>query len=70
MLGEEDFSPSKSWDWAYLYYVGTVMLGMSEKAFWSCTPRKLHALSEVHIEVNAGGKKGNKQQYGFIDQVI
>lgn len=26
---------------------------MEEKKFWSCTPRKLFALLEVHIEMNS-----------------
>ena len=27
-----------------LYYIGTVVLGMSEPTFWKCTLRKLHAV--------------------------
>lgn len=36
------------WEWDWLYYFGTVLLGMSEAVFWSCTPRKLFTLMDVH----------------------
>ena len=32
------------WDWVYMYYCATVLLGMSEREFWRTTPRKLNAL--------------------------
>jgi uncharacterized phage protein (TIGR02216 family) len=41
------------WDWEQLYYVGTVILKMSEQTFWRCTPRKLFALMAVHVDVNS-----------------
>jgi len=42
---------------------------MSEKAFWLCTPRKLMALSKVHLEVNKTDKKEASTQRGHIDQI-
>ncbi|WP_353928758.1 hypothetical protein [Desulfofundulus kuznetsovii] len=40
-----------------MYYAGTVILGMSEEEFWRCTPRKLHALLEVHARINSPDSK-------------
>lgn len=40
------------WDWSLLYYVGTVILGMTEEEFWKCTPRKLFSLLTIHGEVS------------------
>ncbi|MFU1798211.1 hypothetical protein ACM1RC_30445 [Paenibacillus azoreducens] len=38
------------WDWDRLYYMGTVLFGMSEAVFWRTLPRKLFALSAAHKE--------------------
>ena len=40
----------ESVDWVLLYYVGTVVLNMSEKVFWRSTLRKLHAVFKCHCE--------------------
>ena len=37
-------------DWVLLYYVGTVLLNMSESVFWKSTLRKLHAVFKCHCE--------------------
>lgn len=37
-------------DWVLLYYVGTVVLNMSESVFWKSTLRKLHAVFKCHCE--------------------
>lgn len=59
------------WDWPFLVYVGTKILGMSEAKFWKTTPRKFKALVNVHIKFQEGGKKGSKKSApGYIDQVI
>jgi hypothetical protein len=42
---------------------------MSEKEFWRCSPRKLYALLDVHMEMMIGKKK-KKPKMGFIDQVL
>jgi uncharacterized phage protein (TIGR02216 family) len=42
----------QQWDWPLLYYIGTVILNMTEEEFWKCTPRKLFALLKVQGEVN------------------
>ena len=34
----------QGWDWVWMYYCGTVLLGIEEKEFWRLTPRKLNAL--------------------------
>ena len=46
-------------DWVLLYYVGTVVLKMSEEVFWKSTLRKLHAVFKCHCEhmPKTGGKK-------------
>ncbi|WP_433943462.1 hypothetical protein [Paenibacillus sp. SN-8-1] len=49
---ESKGNEAKGWDWAWLYYVGTVLFGMSETVFWRCTPRKLFALLAMHRKVN------------------
>lgn len=35
-----------------MYYVATVLLRMDEETFWRCTPRKLFALMDCHVEAN------------------
>ena len=40
------------WDWPELYYLGVVVLHMSDKTFWRTTPAKLTALSEAHSVAN------------------
>lgn len=42
-------SNNDQWDWVYMYYCATVLLGMSEQEFWRLTPRKLNALMSKHI---------------------
>lgn len=42
---------------------------MTEGEFWGSTPRKLAALTEVHIELNSGGKKPTAD-IGYVDQVL
>ena len=37
-------------DWVLLYYMGTVVLHMSEEVFWKSTLRKLHAVFKCHCE--------------------
>ena len=37
-------------DWVLLYYVGTVVLHMSEDVFWKSTLRKVHAVFKCHCE--------------------
>lgn len=51
---------AEKWDWALLYYVGTVVLNMTEEEFWKCTPRKLFSLLNIHAEIN-GNLKENKK---------
>ena len=64
------------WDWPWLYYTGTVILNMSDHAFWRCSPRRLAVLTKVHIEANVPAtkeKKQNKEETapkGYIDQVL
>lgn len=36
--------------WVLLYYVGTVVLHMSEDVFWKSTLRKVHAVFKWHCE--------------------
>ena len=68
------------WDWPWLYYVGTVLLRMTEDSFWRCAPRKLAALTAVHVEINDPNKERNPDEQiqtraptirrGYIDQVL
>lgn len=61
------------WEWDWLYYRGTVLLGMSEAVFWSCTPRKLFALWAIHKKVNGWEEKESPEQSAakaWVDQYI
>lgn len=42
------------------------MLGMSDKDFWRCTPRKLISLLNVHIEVH----ESKRTPRAFIDEIL
>lgn len=64
---------NEKWDWAWLYYMGTVLLQMPEAVFWRCTPRKLFALWKVHKRYHGLDKEEAAQAAvppGFIDQFI
>ena len=50
----------EKWNWPLLYYVGTVVLNMTEKEFWDCTPRKLVALLNIHGKVKGNLKENEK----------
>jgi len=43
------------------YYIGTVIFHMSPARFWRCTPRKFHALCEVHADLNSP-KESNRNK--------
>lgn len=61
------------WDWDWMYYMGTTILGMSEDEFWRCTVRKLFALWDVHVRANGLDQHKEKKTSappGFIDQFI
>lgn len=63
----------ETWDWAWLYYAGTVLLNMNESTFWACTPNKLFALLEVHKKYHGLDGEHNKPTQpppGYIDQFI
>ena len=54
-------------DWAWLYYMGTVELKMTDEEFWKCTHRKLNALLKVHNEFldrKYNGAKEDEEVYG------
>lgn len=57
-----------AWDWPFLYYVGTVLLNMPERAFWRIMPRKLNELAQVHAQLNGSGE--TKPQKHFIDEIM
>lgn len=61
------------WEWDWLYYFGYVLLGMSEAAFWNCTPRKLFALMDVHRKYH-GVDDSRSPEYqkalAWVDQYI
>ena len=53
------------WDWTWYYYIGTVVLNMTEEVFWRTTPRKFFALLGAHNRANTNDeseeKKPNKE---------
>ncbi len=66
-------TPEEIWDWEWLLYVGTTVLGMPEQAFWKTTPRKLRALASAHVQAHqpASGARGDQvARQGYIDDVI
>jgi hypothetical protein len=50
-----------------MYYMGTIILGMSDQEFWRCLPRKFYALLRVHQKRY---EKTNEEPVGYIDQVL
>jgi len=46
-----DSQDRPDWDWAWLMYLATNILQMTEKSFWKSTPRQLDALYTIHKEV-------------------
>lgn len=61
------------WEWDWLYYIGTVLLRMSEAVFWRCTPRKFFALWAIHRKINGLDPVESpeyKQTQAWIDQYI
>lgn len=70
---EEPTVKDEKWDWAWLYYAGTVLLNMDERAFWACTPNKLFSLLEVHKKyhcLDGQESKSTQPPPGYIDQFI
>lgn len=74
--------PAKStnFDWAYIYYVGRNVLGLTEDEFWDSSIEKINELVEVHGSMNDEKlakkrkkkmAKKNAETVGntFIDQV-
>jgi hypothetical protein len=64
---------NNGWDWDWMYYMGTTLLGMNEDEFWRCTVRKLFALWDVHARANGFEQKEEKKTSappGYIDQFI
>lgn len=51
----------QGWDWAWMYYAATVLLGLNEQEFWEMTPRKLAALLNEHKKAN--GLVHNEQDH-------
>jgi len=52
-------------------YLGTVILGMSEAEFWRCTPRKLMALTDVHLKVySEQGQKERPQERLTLSELM
>lgn len=49
------------WDWVWMYYSATVLLGISETEFWQMTPRKLAVLLSEYRKAN--GLVKNKQDH-------
>jgi len=56
---------SQPWDWVYMYYCATVLLGMSEREFWRLTPRKLNALMAQYI---GAAKQSNDEVFAQLMQ--
>lgn len=47
-------------DWAYIYYVGRNIIGLSEEEFWDSSIEKINELVEVHGAIN--DEKLNKKR--------
>lgn len=60
------------WDWDWMYYMGTTLLGMTEEEFWRSTVRKLFALWDVHVRVNGLDPREEKKPSappGYTDSI-
>lgn len=69
------------WDWPWLLFTGTILLGIPEKEFWQYTPLKFTTLWDCQTEYDemrrtpAGGKskskhnQANKVEDTYIDQI-
>lgn len=57
-------------DFGWLYYLGTVILRMSEEQFWKCTPVKLNTLFAVHRKVEGIGSENENNETGYIDDIL
>jgi hypothetical protein len=55
------------WDWSWLFYAWTVILGQTEESFWTCTLRKLSSLLNTHIKVNNPSKEEKIEVKDTID---
>ncbi|WP_148499981.1 hypothetical protein [Paenibacillus ihumii] len=70
---QPDSLDDSGWEWDWLYYMGTVLLGMSEAVFWSSTPRKLFSLWAIHKRVNGWEETESPEKtraQAWIDQYI
>lgn len=57
-------------DWCW--YLGVKILGMSEEEFFKCTPRKLFALTDIHLKMNSSTQENNSdsnQKEEYIDNL-
>ncbi|GAB6931589.1 hypothetical protein JCM10914A_55720 [Paenibacillus sp. JCM 10914] len=68
-------SIEKGWDWAWFFYMGTVLFNRSEAVFWRTTPRKLFAMWDIHRQVNGLDQaqpesKESAQARAFVDQYL
>lgn len=64
------YSKEKTMPWTWLYYIGTVVLGMDERTFWRTQYRKLVALWEIHRQVNGLDKDESGAEEVYIDQLF
>lgn len=67
-------------DWAYIYYVGRNVVGLSEDEFWDSSIDKINELVEVHGAMNdeklakkrrkkRAKQNANSSDNKYIDQV-
>lgn len=61
---------SRKLPWDRLFYIGTIVLKMSEEKFWRTTSRKLLMLWDVHCKFNGLGEQEEEIQEVFIDQIL
>lgn len=72
-INQTAIDKSDGWDWGWLDYIGTVLLGMSEAVFWRCTPRRFFTLWTHHKRFNGLEEKETAEQAAaraWIDQFI
>lgn len=48
-------------DFDYFFYIGKVVMGLTEEEFWRSTPRKINALYRIHRRFN-GWDKGKEDE--------
>lgn len=77
-MSDQTSQKDDGWDWEWIFFYGTIVMGISEEQFWSMTPRRFYMLLSRWEEYQTQqrgtkqGTKGGKSQQvvdGYLDQI-